>query len=84
LQEFNRLNQAASSTQGNGEGVLALLYCYSEKIALTIRYAKKLINGKYLVEEEKLIEYSPSSTPKGQLILLFQNNYYKVIEIAPP
>ena len=70
--------------QSNGEGVHALLYCYSKKIALTIRYVKKLNNGEYLVEEEKLIEYSPSSTPNGQLILLFQNNYYKVIEIAPP
>jgi hypothetical protein len=70
--------------QSNGEGVHALLYCYSEKIALTIRYVKKLINGEYLVEEEKLIEYSPSTTPNGKLILLFHNNYYKVIEIAPP
>ena len=74
----------AETPESIGEGIHAFLFYFSEKIALSIRYVKQLTNKKYLVEEEKLIEYSPSSTPNGQLILLFQNNYYKVIEIAPP
>lgn len=41
-----------------GEAIHAFLYCFAEKIALTIRYVKQINNGKYLVKDNELIRYS--------------------------
>jgi hypothetical protein len=60
------------------------LYCYSEKIAITIRFFKKLSNGKYLVEEDELIPYSPNLTPNGKIVILLEVTYCQVIETTAP
>lgn len=62
------------------DGILAFLYCYKEKTALTIRFVKKLTNGNYLVVEEELIQYNPTLTTNGQMILLLKEFYYSLIE----
>ncbi len=83
-QEFERLLKITISTQSNGEGVYAFLYCYLEKFALTIRCVKKLGNGKFLVEEFEAIPYNPNSTPNGKMLLLLEENFYKIIETSVP
>ncbi len=47
-----------TTPQFEGEAIHVFLYCFSEKIALTIRYVKKKLNGKYLVKDNELIPYS--------------------------
>jgi hypothetical protein len=79
-----RLNRITTTLQSDGEGIYAFLYCYSEQIALTIRFVKKLKNGKYLIENNELIPFSLSSTPNGKMLLLYEDIFYKVIEPVAP
>jgi hypothetical protein len=72
------------SPQSNYEGVHAFLYCYLEKFALTIRFIKKLGNGKFLVEEFEAIPYNPNSTPNGKMLLLSEESFYKIIKTSVP
>jgi hypothetical protein len=79
-QELDRLLRLAITPHSSGEIVHAFLYCYFEKIALTIRFLKKLGNGKFFVEEFEALPYDTIITPNGKMLLLIEESYYKLVE----
>ncbi len=69
-QEFDRLLEIAKTPQSRGISLHAFLYCYLEKIVLTVRFVRKLGNEKFFWEEFEALPYNPNSTIKGKMLLL--------------